>query len=724
MKTIGNDGVFRDQTVVDAKRMAIPDEVMHALITSGKFKNMKEALASLGDPRLDSLAAEYDSRMLVDAALIRIKDKMNKDGVAGASKIITDAMTTAFGRNPDKQKRVIEGRVSIAGDMKEDGMIGDDKISEVLGLVNEKLTQAGYPEISQDELFPKDEAGGYVNNFSSAVPGSPRMSSGQRFIARSSSSRRADAMNDAAARREGNVARLSSGESLPFRDENGKMVPKNIEQAARAATPTGPGFDNDPLIQRKTPHQNLEDFEKAVRTRQEISKLFTMNRKNTQGFTVYDYEDELVKAGFPEEEIQKMIDSFVDLDSYIDDVENHFEVAREKLSESLDAIEDSLSKIERLRLEKADAIKKWGDTEDNYWVLAIDDKIAAEMIKIDKAYQAGIGGEDGGLGTLHPQIEQMLSDMPGWSDKPYGMQGDRINRQLLDVESAITKAGGMKKAVPVTGIDFGVPEGTRLSSGRADEYYQNLTSHLINMIEKSQKEGGKWDAPWHRAGNLPRNASTKNMYSGGNLFALMLAAEEKGYTTPQWAGFQQWKKLGGSVKKGEKATIILIPRQMFGEEIDDNGVKVRKSKGTFFSTAHVFNFDQIEGIDREEFLKAPADALTPEQRVGKLEDAIKEIGATINTGDGSRAYYSPREDHIVMPPFELFKSPEGYYGTLAHELVHWTGHSSRLDRKNMNQFGSPDYAREELVAEFGSAFLLAMFDLSAEPREDHAHYLA
>jgi antirestriction protein ArdC len=329
------------------------------------------------------------------------------------------------------------------------------------------------------------------------------------------------------------------------------------------------------------------------------------------------------------------------------------------------------------------------------------------------------------MGTLYSQVDEILSNNRGWREYSPSPWGDSTNQNLAALELAIAKAGGVKKAVPVTGIDFGVPEGTRLSSGKAEEYYQNLTSHLINMIEKSQKEGGKWEAPWHKAGNLPRNASTKNMYSGGNIFALMLAAEEKGFTTSHWGGFQQWKKLGGSVKKGEKATIILMPKQMFGEEIDpDTGQKVRKSKGVYFTTAHVFNLDQVEGIDRDEFLKLPTDALTPEQRVTKLEDAIKEVGATIKTGDGSRAYYSPREDHVVMPPFELFKSPEGYYGTLAHELVHWTGHSSRLDRKNMNQFGSPDYAREELIAEFGSAFLLAMFGLSAEPREDHAHYLA
>jgi antirestriction protein ArdC len=716
--------VTRAPTKSDLKKLGISDEFMHALVASGKFKNMKEAMASLGDSRFDSLAAEYDSRMLSDAALLRIKDKMNKEGVPNSVAVLIEAITASFGRKQAWEKRIKEGRVSIKGDMKEDGMISDAKLSELLGRVNDALARSGYPEISQDELFPKDETGGYVDNLSSAVPGAPRMSSGQRFVARTSSSRRADAMNDAAARREGNTSRLSSGESLPFKDENGKLVPSNISQAAKDATPANPGFDREPLIQRKTPHRNLEDVEKALKTRQAISELFTMNRKNTQGFSVYDYQDELVKAGFPLEEIEEMIDSFVRLDSYIDDVERHFEIAREKLDETLEEIEDNLSKIERLKGERADAIKKWGNTEDNYWVQAIDDKIAAAMIKIDKAYQGGIGGEDGRLGTLHPQLEEMMSAMPGWTEGPYGM-GDDINRRLLKVEASISKAGGKKKAVPVTGIDFGVPEGTRLSSGKAEEYYQNLTSHLINMIEKSQKDGGKWEAPWHKAGNMPRNASTKNMYSGGNLFALMLAAEEKGYATPHWGGFQQWKKLGGSVKKGEKATAILMPKTMFGDEIDpDTGKKVRKSKGIYFTTAHVFNLDQVEGIDREEFLKLPTDALTPEQRVGKLEDAIKEIGATINTGDGSRAYYSPREDHVVMPPFELFKTPEGYYGTLAHELVHWTGHSSRLDRKNMNQFGSPEYAREELIAEFGSAFLLAMFGLSAEPREDHAHYLA
>jgi antirestriction protein ArdC len=395
------------------------------------------------------------------------------------------------------------------------------------------------------------------------------------------------------------------------------------------------------------------------------------------------------------------------------------------MDEAIEEAEDSMDKIAKLRKERADVINRYGEEDGQPLLEVIDEKISRATKKLDDAYQRGIGNEDARMGTLYSQVDEILSNNRGWRKHSPSPYRDSTNQNLAALELAIAKAGGVKKAVPVTGIDFGVPEGTRLSSGKADEYFQNLTSHLINMIEKSQKDGGKWEAPWHKAGSLPRNASTKNMYTGGNLFALMLAAEEKGYTTPHWGGFQQWKKLGGSVKKGEKATIILMPKQIFGDEIDpDTGKKIRKSKGVYFTTAHVFNLDQVEGIDRDKFLKMPTDALTPEQRVTKLEDAIKEVGATIMTGDGSRAYYSPREDHVVMPPFELFKTPEGYYGTLAHELVHWTGHSSRLDRKNMNQFGSPDYAREELVAEFGSAFLLAMFGLSAEPREDHAHYLA
>jgi HK97 family phage prohead protease len=725
LANMNEDGSFSSKLEEKTPKTEITDEVMNALVFSGRFNSMREALAPLGDPRLDSLAAEFDSRMSTDAAFIRVKNKLLEMGVSpeDTKKIYTDAITATTGRKTSIVARAKEGRVSIKGTISDTGMLGDEKISEMVDVVNEALAGMGMGSIDKDEVFPKDANGGFINNLRVNVPGSTRLSSGQRFVPRTTASRRASAASEAAARRATDRPRFSSGQTArPLRDENGRIVPSAMLELTLS------GIKPKSVIQSNTGGQNIEDFEKAVKIRAQIAEMFNRNTggRRAQGFSVYDMQDDMIKAGFSEEEAEELVDKIVDLDDYIDEIETMFSEANDVIENSMEEIEDSLEKIDRLKKEREDLVKRYGEEDGQSLLEAIDEKIANAMKKVDNAYQVGLGNDANRIGTLYPETQQILRDNPAWNNTPSPIEfAQTMSRRLVSVEAAIAKAGGVKKAVPVTGIDFGVPEGTRLSSGKSDEYFQNLTSHLIGLIEKSQKEGGKWEAPWHKAGNLPKNASTKNMYSGGNLFALMLAAQEKGYTTPNWAGFQQWKSLGGTVRKGEKATVILMPKPLFGEEIDPNtGQKRRVSRGVYFVTGNVFNLDQIEGIDKEKFLQSPVDTMTPEQRVGKLEQAIAEVGADIRTGDGSRAYYSPREDHVVMPPFELFKSPEGYYGTLAHELVHWTGHTSRLDRKNMNQFGSPDYAREELVAEFGSAFLLAMFGLSAEPREDHAHYLA
>jgi antirestriction protein ArdC len=697
-----------------AIKKGITDEVINALIVSGRFKSMKEAVSSLGDPRLDSLAAEFDSRMALDAALLRVRNHIQQSGGADADKIISRILTNTIGRKTELEKRLREGRTSIKGPQGD--MIGDAKLSEIVDAANEALRSRGLPEIEMDQMFPRDESGGFVDNLSSKVPGSTSLSSGKRYVARTASSRRAQAMEDASARRQSTGGRMSSG-ARPLRDPDGRVNAPNVTSRAKEVTlPDG-------VIARNSASDNISALEKALMARQELAGLFVKNEKNTPGFSVYDFEDELTKAGIPEEDAQKLVDAFVDLDTSIDNIKQKFEDARESMSNSIEEIGYKIDRVRTLQADKKQIIDKWGEENAEAFTSAIDDKISKLLKDIDDLYQTGIGGPSGEYGKLSYEAERLEKSFPGWI-KPYGGSFGDINVQLARLEAEITKMGGRKKPVPVTGLDFDVPDGTRLSSGKTEEYFQNLTGHLISMIEKSQKEGGNWEAPWHKVSNLPKNASTKNMYSGGNLFALLLAAEEKGYTTPHWAGFQQWKKLGGSVKKGEKGTLILMPTMKYGESVDDAGNKKRVVTGVYFTTAHVFNLDQVEGIDREEFLKTPTDLLSPEQRVSKLDDAIKEVGALIETGDGSRAYYSPSQDKVVMPPFELFKSPEAYYGTLAHELVHWTGHSSRLDRPNMNQFGSPAYAREELVAEFGSAFVLAMFGLSAEPREDHAHYLA
>ena len=264
----------------------------------------------------------------------------------------------------------------------------------------------------------------------------------------------------------------------------------------------------------------------------------------------------------------------------------------------------------------------------------------------------------------------------------------------------------------------GMFAGERLSSGKQDEVYRAVQDRLVKMLEEA--DPNSWEFPWHKTNFVPGNPSNKNRpYSGVNALMLMFAQQDKGYQTPMWAGFEQWKKLGGSVRKGEKGTQIFIPT-IVPPKKDKDGTVVKQGF-VFFKVGYVFNADQVDGIDVDAL---KGEQLDPAQRVQELEDALAEIGAIVNTGTDGRAFYRPSTDEISMPPFESFKSREGYYATLAHEMMHWTGHSSRLNRPNMNQFGNEAYAREELVAEIASAFFLAALGVSAEPREDHAQYLA
>lgn len=262
--------------------------------------------------------------------------------------------------------------------------------------------------------------------------------------------------------------------------------------------------------------------------------------------------------------------------------------------------------------------------------------------------------------------------------------------------------------------------GQKLSSGKLDEVYRSVQDKLIEQIEKIQESGdGKWEFPWHKT-SLPKNVTNNNRpYTGINSVMLMFKQDAMGYDTALWAGFNQWKKLGGTVRKGEKGTMILIPT-IIPKKKDADGNEIRGSGGIFFKTGHVFNIDQIDGIDKEQFKVAE---LPEEQRVAELEQALSEIGAVVNTG-GDRAFYRPSTDEIYLPPFSAFKSREGYYAVFAHELMHWTGHSSRLKRDHLGEFGSPEYAQEELIAEIASAFFMAAHGLTPEPREDHAQYLA
>jgi len=137
----------------------------------------------------------------------------------------------------------------------------------------------------------------------------------------------------------------------------------------------------------------------------------------------------------------------------------------------------------------------------------------------------------------------------------------------------------------------------------------------------------------------------------------------------------------------------------------------------------VFNVEQIEGLPAHYYAR-PEPRFTAVQRIEHTERFFASLKADIRTG-GTQAYYAQESDYIRMPSFEAFMDAGSYYATLAHEATHWTKHPSRLDREfGRKKWGDDGYAQEELVAELGAAFLCADLELTLQPREDHAAYIA
>lgn len=251
---------------------------------------------------------------------------------------------------------------------------------------------------------------------------------------------------------------------------------------------------------------------------------------------------------------------------------------------------------------------------------------------------------------------------------------------------------------------------------------KNDTFKEISDLIAAQLEQGvtPWIKPW-KAGMspdtfMPHNATTGKNYRGANVMYLMAVQSVKNYESAAWLTFNQANKLKGHIKKGERGTPVFYWH--FGTEID----KVTgEEKTTVRARSYtVFNIAQTEGVELPE---RKTQILTPAERNAKAESLIAATGAKIRHG-GDSAFYMPSFDQIQMPVAEAFKSIEDYYSTLFHELGHWTGHESRLDRKFGAKFGDSAYAFEELVAELTSAFVCGANGFTATVREDHAQYIA
>ena len=251
----------------------------------------------------------------------------------------------------------------------------------------------------------------------------------------------------------------------------------------------------------------------------------------------------------------------------------------------------------------------------------------------------------------------------------------------------------------------------------SESVYQVITDRITALLEKGVVP---WQKSWNSDEQAPQNLISRKPYRGVNAF--LLGAMQ--YSSPFWLTYKQAQGLGGYVKKGEKSCPIVFWTWLEMEH-QKTGEKKRIPMLRFYS---VFNVAQCEGIT----VPALPPVARDHSRVEAAESIIAAMPKRPEIKQGlAKAFYSPSGDFVGMPALAEFKTAEDYYSVLFHELTHSTGHQSRLNRKgvsgsegNWSAFGSTPYAKEELVAEMGAAFLCGEVGISERTIDNSAAYVA
>lgn len=225
---------------------------------------------------------------------------------------------------------------------------------------------------------------------------------------------------------------------------------------------------------------------------------------------------------------------------------------------------------------------------------------------------------------------------------------------------------------------------------RIDNHYDRAAELAVLRL----REGA---APWQRRyfgegyGPLPMNPATGKRYHVGNFLFLLLQEHDD----PRWLTYRQARDAGAEVRRGERGMPVVY--WIFEEEQGGELVELERPHSL---VTYVFNAEQIEGMPA---FVPDAEHIPDVERAEKL---LAASGARIVSHGRASPYYRQDQDVILLPGKECFPDGKAYYATALHELLHWTGHSSRLNRK-CGPFGSPDYASEELRAGIGSRLLAA-----------------
>jgi antirestriction protein ArdC len=245
--------------------------------------------------------------------------------------------------------------------------------------------------------------------------------------------------------------------------------------------------------------------------------------------------------------------------------------------------------------------------------------------------------------------------------------------------------------------------------------YQIVTDRIVNSLKAGVIPWEKpWKSPRFAGGPFPRNFLTGKPYRGINVMLLW----SSDYTSPFWLTFKQAQELKGHVRKGEAGTPIVFYKQLPEDQKEQAAKDGDESERAPFLLCHytVFNVEQCDGLTLPE-IDPPTN--TPDVDEDELCEGIVSAWTNrpalhLTSPTEHRAYYRPSTDSVHMPARSRFVDAPHYYSTLYHELVHSTGHASRLNRTFGDRFGDELYSKEELVAEMGAAFLCAIAGIANE----------
>jgi len=261
-----------------------------------------------------------------------------------------------------------------------------------------------------------------------------------------------------------------------------------------------------------------------------------------------------------------------------------------------------------------------------------------------------------------------------------------------------------------------------IHKNKLESIQAEVTGLIVEQLKQFEETGTtpRWLQPWDANGSFSWPVNLEGTpYSGINVMVLLACQEKLGFQSSTWGTYRNFQKRGSQVLKGERATKIFFYKTLTIEDKNDLGQVNLDEKGNpVTQTIPMLKHFSVFNLSQTNLKQSPA--IVPSENFKGLADAIQTAGVDIRHGV-DKAYYDRVGDFVRMPNMDQFKEEAHYWATIAHEAIHWTGATNRLNRTRGKLYGDESYAMEELVAELGSVMLLAQFGI--KPQFQSAIYL-